>query len=160
MPGDRPFERYDDPGTGSDRVSGEYESAVLALLLQKHDASQRDRLVLGVIGRLMSAAAVIYLGVVSDLSITRLGSGLLVAILVAASWQWGRHRITRQIVSIEETLSRMAGGSAEQAYIESRFIAEGGVGPREMLLRGEPVVWLAASVAVVLISLIAHGLTI
>jgi len=159
MAQEQPVEEFRESAHGSEGAVDEYGTAILSVLLQKHASSQRSRVALDVVGRLLSAAAVIYLGVVSNLSAARLWSGLLLAVLVAASWYSGRRRNARQTLSVEETLSRIAGGMPERAYIESRFIAEGGFNRQEVLLRAEPLLWLIASLAVIALSLVLHGLT-
>jgi hypothetical protein len=135
----------------------EYESAVLTLLLQEHRASQVSLLVFDVVGRLTSIGLVVYLGLVPDLSTVPLVSGLLVAVLVATFWRWGRHRATRRIWSVEETLSRMAGGSAAQALIESRFIGEGRRGRVDLLLHVEPAIWLCLILFTASINVVSGG---
>lgn len=138
--------------------SGEgLEVAMLNLLLQEHAAAQRSLLVYDVAGRLTSVLLVIYLGLVPELSTQQLVSGLLAAAMVALFWQWGRRRAGRRIRGVEETLSRMTGGFGEQAYIESRFIAESRRSS-ELFSRMEPGIWFYVSAVVTLVSILVSGI--
>lgn len=142
-----------------DVPEGTLESVVLSVLLQEHRAAQTTLLVLDVVGRLISAGLVIYFGFAANLSVTQMLSGVLVAGMTAIFWQWGRRRAWRTIYGVEETLSRMTGGTAEQVYIESRFIAESGRGAIDRILRFEPALWLYAIIGIVILNVVLGGLS-
>lgn len=148
-----------DPGDRKGSLDDAYESAVVEILVQEHGGAQTSLLVVDVLGRLMSAGVAVLLALGPELSVTRLVAGLLVIVLVGLFWQWGRRRAWRRIFSVEETLSRMTGGAAERAYIESRFIAESGQSRVDLLHRLEPLLWLGANLAIAVTSLLSSGIS-
>jgi len=154
-----PLRRSYDSGDRKSSSDDIYESAVVEILVQEHGAAQTNLLVIDVLGRLMSAGVAVLLTLGPELSVTRLVSALLVIVLVGLFWQWGRRRAWRRIFSVEETLSRVTGGVAERAYIESRFIAESGQGQVDLLHRLEPLLWLGANLAIALTSLLSSGIS-
>ena len=155
----RPLSPREVPPQDSDRKGGEeLQSATLEMLLRWHGATRTYVIVLDAFGRLASTLLIVYFGLVKEFAVTQLVSSLLVAILVTTLWSWRRRRLLEGAVSVEETLSRMAGGVAERAYIESRFISEARRGS-SAALRAEPAIWLAASLVVLALSVIVNGVT-
>lgn len=154
-----PLRRFRDAGDSKGSSDDIYESAMVEILVQEHGAAQTSLLVSDVLGRLMSAGVALFLTLGPELSVTRLVAGLLVIVLIGLFWQWGRRRAWRRIFSVEETLSRVTGGEAERAYVESRFIAESGLGQVDLLHRLEPLLWLGANLAIALTNLLSSGIS-
>jgi hypothetical protein len=134
-----------------------YQAAVLSLLLQEHRSTQTSRLVLDTVGRLVSAGLVLFVSRTSALSAAQVVAGTLVAVLVATVWWRGRWRMTWRTRGLEETLSRMTGGPAEHAYIESRFFLDSRPSALDGVLRAEPGVWFAVSMIVLTINAVVGG---
>ena len=136
----------------------EFEAAALAMILQAHGAARTYVTVLDTFGRLASLGLVVYFGTVGTFTAVQLVSGLVVAVLVAASWLWRRRLTLSGVESVEETLSRMAGSAVEGAYIESRFISEARSPWAFGLLPAEPTIWFAASLLVIVLDVIVNGI--
>jgi hypothetical protein len=135
------------------------EAVVFEMLLQGHAATRASVTVFDVLGRLVSVGLIVYFGLVAEFTVPQLVSGVLVAALTSVLWVWRRHRLIAGALSVEETLSRMAGGAAERAYIESRFISEVRRGPGLGALRAEPAVWLVANLLVITVGVIVSGVS-
>lgn len=129
------------------------------MLLQGHAVTRASVTVLDALGRLLSVGLIVYFGLVAEFTVPQLVSGVLVATLTSVLWMWHRRRLIAGALSVEETLSRMAGGTAEQVYIESRFISEVRRGPGLVALRAEPAVWFVANLIVIVVNVIVSGVS-
>lgn len=135
-----------------------FESAVLTLLIQEQRHAQLSLVVIEALGRLLLATLAIYLGLQLALSSVQFVSGALITITVAAVWWRGRERATHRVRAIEETLSRMTGGPAEHAYIETRFVLSLRSSLLDRVLTAEPLVWLAVVATILVVNAIVNGI--
>jgi hypothetical protein len=150
----------EDPGgRGREMSEQKSESAMISVLLQEHRVAQTALFTYDIVGRLASAALVVYFGSIASLSVPQLLSGVLAATMTAIFWQWGRRRALRTARGVEEALGRTTDGFAERIYIESRFISESGWQPIERYLWSEPYLWLCASIAVLALNAVLGGLS-
>lgn len=135
-----------------------FGSAVLELLVQEQHHAQLSLVVVEVLGRVLSAILAIYLGLQLVLSSAQVVSGALVAITVVTVWWRGREQARQRIRAIEETLSRMTGGAAERAYIETRFVLSLRSSLLDKVLLAEPFIWLFVLVTVLVVSAVVNGI--
>jgi hypothetical protein len=120
----------------------ERDPAVLGLLLQRHTELLRR----GTLGRLVNRVllfAITLLPILhTPLSPAELAISLLPAFVVAYLWRVDSSQSAFQLLTIEETLARFAGGDLEDVYIRARSLPM-------TRIRGEtqfePFVWLAAA---------------
>jgi hypothetical protein len=133
---------------------------LFGMLLQQHHTTLVERLVLSVLGRVLSLGVALYVTIPGTLTPTQVAGSALAAVLIAVGWIFETGRLGARSAGLERTIARRTDPDSEDLYIGSRYFLSLGEGDMRssILSLYEPLLWLMLNVGLIILATFVGGI--